>query len=225
MEDLPGASEFVQMNITRILPVLFFLLLGSAQADVYFFNTTDERLTYEVSLPNGDTKTGEIKEDRGYGPTQASFKNSKGDKTPFKVMGEDGSVLLQDTGAYARTFIIFKSAQGVKVQRASWYLSNGQSHKRMMTLFNATGKAVDFALIDEKEMRQISLQPGESKTVSAKNGFGGSSGFHHLKFATHRLDKAASAGYFVILHNDKRDAGEVQAENSGHITAPKGITD
>lgn len=210
----------------KLFALLFFaLLLGSAQADVYFFNATDERFTYEVTLPNGDTKTGEIKEDRGYGPSQTHFSNSKGDKTPFKVMREDGSLLAEDTGAYSRTFIIAKSASGVKMQRASWYTDNGQSHKRVMTLFNATEKPVEFDLVDQKEMRKISIAPGESKTVSSKNGFNGSSGFHDLKFASHRLEKAASSGYFVILYNDKRDPGEVQADNSGHVTAPRGVSD
>lgn len=214
------------MKILKNLVLFSALLLGTAQADVFFFNATDDRFTYEVVLPNGDTQAGEIKESRGYGPSQTSFENSKGDKTKFTVKDETGATVFEDTGAYARCFVIAKGEGGVKFERASWYLDNGQSHKRVMTLFNATDKPLTFDVIDEKEMRKIeNLAPGASTTIMAKNGFGGSSGFHHLKFATHRLDKAAKAGYFVMLYNDKRDPGEVQADNKGHITAPKGLSD
>jgi len=77
-------------------------------------------------------------------------------------------------------------------------------------------------LVDEQKMRSFNLGPGDEVTVEAKHGFSGSSGFHHLKFpGGHRLDNAVSSGYFVILYNDKRSPGKVQAANYGHLTMPR----
>ena len=210
----------------KIFLVLFMgFLCTAAQADIYIFNTLDERLTYEVTLPNGDTKKGDIKENTGYYPAQTSFKSERGQIVNFRVTSETGRSHLDVKGAYSQCFLIGKKNGKLLFKPVSWYLSNGQSHKRMMTIYNATGKPVQFKLIDEKEMRDISLGPGEETTVSSKNGFNGSSGFHHLKFPDgHRLDRAIQSGYFSILYMDKRSPGKIQADGYGHITIPKGIT-
>ena len=202
------------------------LLSGSALADIYIFNTTNDRFTYEMTLPNGDTKTGEIEAERGYGPAQSDF-SSGGQKTHFKVFQEDGSLLAEETATDYRTFIICDKSGTMKMERASWYQDNGQTHKRVIEFFNATDKPLTFDLIDEKEVgKGLTLQPGERQTYEAKNGFNGSSGYHDLKFADgYRSNKEAAAGYFVILHTDTRYPGQIKVTNSGHVTPPRGKSD
>lgn len=202
------------------------LLASPALADIYLFNTTGDQLTYEVTLPNGDTQKGVVKPTRGYGPEQTSFSNSA-PKLHFKVFNEDGSLLAEETATDYRTFIIGDQTGTMKMERASWYQDNGQVHKRVMEFYNATDKPLTFNLIDEKEVRKdLTLQPGERHTYLAKNGFGGSSGFHHLVFSDgQRVENQAQSGYFVVLHYDKRDPGKIVVTPSGWVTAPKGKAD
>lgn len=199
-------------------------LLTSAAADVYIYNTTDERMTYQVMLPNGDTKDGTIEEYRGYYPAQTTISTPEGRVTTFKVVSESGKTGVEVKAPYSRCFLIGKKNGKLEFRPVSWSMDNGQKHKREMVLYNATEVPQTFDLVDEKQMRKITLQPGEETTVEAKHGFSGSSGFHHLKFPDgHRLDNAISSGYFVILYMDSRSPGKVQAANYGHLTQPRNI--
>lgn len=211
---------------TRILTLLLLCLAaGPAGADVYILNTTDERMSYEVTLPNGDTSQGEILEDTGYGPKQTIISTPEGRTTTFKVFSETGESAVEVTAPPHRNYIIGIAGGGLKMEPISWNRDNGQSHKRTMTLYNATGAAQTFDIIDEKEIRKgITLQPGEMQSFPAKNGFSGSSGFHHLRFANgQRIDNAASSGGCMVLHHDKRYAGEVRVSPFGWVTMPKGV--
>lgn len=208
-----------------LLSLLVVLLACSAvHADVYIYNTTDERMTYQVLLPNGDTQDGVISEYTGYYPAQTNISTPEGTVTTFKVVSESGQSAIEVKAPYTRTYLISTKNGALQFRPVSWSLDNGQTHKREMTIFNATGAPQTFDLVDEKEMRNFTLQPGEEVTVPAKHGFGGSSGFHHLKFpGGHRLDNQISSGYFVILYMDKRSPGKVQAANYGHLTPPRGV--
>jgi hypothetical protein len=205
------------------------LLLGLAgalalpiSADIYIYNTTDERMTYQVVLPNGDTKDGVIGEDRGYGPEQATLTAPDGKLTTFKVMSESGGSNIEFKSPNNRCSIIGNRNGALQMRPVSWCSDNGQNHQRKLTIYNATGAVQTFDLVDEKQMRSLTIQPGDEVTVEAKNGFSGSSGFHHLKFpGGHRLDNAISSGYFTILYNDSRSPGKVQANNYGHLTMPR----
>lgn len=197
-------------------------LLPSAFGDVYIYNTTDEKMTYQVLLPNGDTKDGEVKENQGYYPAQTTITTPEGKPTTFRIKSESGNSSVEAQAPYARCYLLAKKDGKLIFKPVSWSLDNGQQHKRELTLFNATDAPQTFDLVDEKQLRNITLQPGEEKTVESKNGFSGSSGFHHLKFPDgSRLDNAISSGYFCILYYDKRSPGKVQAANYGHLTAPR----
>lgn len=207
----------------RILfSVLLLALCSAAQADVYIYNTTDERMTYQVLLPNGDTKEGVIKENTGYYPAQTTISTPEGKVTTFKVFSETGKSGMKVQAPYARSYLIGMKGGKLKFKAISWHRDNGQTQKRQMTIYNATGVSQTFDLVDEKELRKITLEPGEEKTVSAKHGFNGASGFHDLKFpGGHRLSKAISSGYYCILYMDKRSPGKVQADNYGHLAMPR----
>lgn len=210
----------------KILTSLFALgMWQAAWCDVYIYNTVDERMRYEIVQPNGDTKEGTIAEYAGYYPTQTTLSTPEGQVTTFKVYSESGESGIEVKAPYSRCYLIGKKDGSLKFEPVSWSLDNGQTQERAMVLYNATGTAQTFDLIDEKEMRKLTLGPGEKVKVPATHGFGGSSGFHHLKFADgSRLENQISAGYFVILYLDTRNPGKVQAANYGHLAAPKGIS-
>lgn len=202
----------------------FLTLMAPAQADVYIQNTTDERMTYQVKLPNGDTQDGIIAPYDGYYPVQTSIPGESGKVVSFKIVSESGQSSVEAKGSYSQTFVLFKKDGVMQFKPVSWSMDNGQTHKRAVTILNATGEPQEFSLIDEKEMRPLKLAPGEMINVPAKNGFGGSSGFHHLKFANgDRLDNAISAGTFNILYLDKRSPGKVQVDDYGYLAVPNGI--
>ena len=205
-----------------------FLLLAitsTAVADVYIYNTTDERMSYEVQLPNGDTQQGVIDENTGYYPTTTVISTKEGVISNITVKSESGDSAVQLKAPYSRCYMIGKKDGGLSLKPVSWSMNNGQTHKRELTIYNATGSTQTFALIDEKEMRELTIAPGDQVTVPAKNGFDGSSGFHHLKWADgYRLDRSASAGYFHILYMDKRSPGKVQIDDYGLLTIPRGVT-
>ena len=204
-----------------------FLLLtitSACLADVYIYNTTDERMSYQVQLPNGDTKDGVVEECTGYYPAQTTISTAEGVITNITIKSESGESAVQLKAPYTRCYLIGKKNGGLSLRPVSWSMDNGQTHKRELTIYNATGTTQTFALIDEKEMRNLTIEPGDEVTVPAKNGFSGSSGFHHLKWADgHRLDNAISSGYFTILYMDKRSPGKVQAANYGHLTPPRNV--
>lgn len=206
----------------KILISILFLSL-TAQADIYLYNTTDERMTFEVFFPNGDSKTGTVNEDRGYGPEQTTIPGGDGVITTFKLTSESGGSAVEVKAAPYRTYILAISDGGMKVLPVGWSMENGQTHVREMQIFNATGQPQTFDLIDEKEMRKgITIAPGKSQAFPSKNGFSGSSGFHHLKFANgKRVENQARSGDFVLLYNDKRYPGEVRVGCYGHLTAPR----
>ena len=212
------------MKNLLVLTLLVLALAPASLADVYIYNTTDERMTYQVQLPNGDTADGVIGETRGYGPEQTTISTKDGVITTIKVTSETGDSAVELKAPYSRCYLIGKKDGGLQLKPVSWSLDNGQTQKRELTIYNATGATQTFALIDEVEMRNITLEPGDQTTVPAKNGFGGSSGFHHLKWPNgHRLDKVISSGYFTIIFMDKRDPGKVRAGNYGHLASPRGV--
>lgn len=211
--------------LKKILFTATVLLLSlGAQADIYIYNTTDERLTYEVMFPNGDSKTGEVKEDTGYGPSQTTIPGAQGVLTSFKIMSESGGSGVEAKGSYSQAFILAIVDGSMRLLPVGWTMDNGQSHKREMVIFNATPTAQTFDIIDEKEVRKgITLEPGKKQTFPSKNGFGGSSGFHHIRFADgHRVENQASSGQFVLLYLDKREPGKVMVKSYCHLTAPNG---
>ncbi len=207
----------------RKLFIVLLLLSPLAHADIYLYNTTDERMSYEVFFPNGDSKTGTVGEDKGYGPEQTLIPSSAGMMTTFKLTSESGGSAVEVKAAPYRTYILAISEGGMKVLPLAWSQENGQTHVREMKVFNATGQPQTFDLIDEKEVRKgITIAPGTSQTFPSKNGFSGSSGFHHLKFANgKRVENEARSGDLVLLYNDKRYPGEVRVGCYGHLTAPR----
>lgn len=202
--------------------ILLCLLAAPAFASIHIINNSDERLTYAIMLPNGDTKEGEIEENRGYGPSSTVLDES-GEITVIRITSESGESTVELKAPKARGYLLDVVNGAMKITPISWYTDNGQSHKRVMKIYNGTGRPQTFDLIDEKEMRKgITLQPGETQEFAAKNGFGGSSGFHTLKFANgQRAESGAQAGYFVMLYNDKRYEGEVRVDGYGWLTPPR----
>lgn len=206
----------------HILLSLCFALapLATAGADVTIINTTDEPMTYQIKLPNGDTKDGEIKAYDGYSPGQTTLITPDGKVTAFKLTSESGNSSVEAKAPYARVFLIGKKDGKLQFRPVSWFMDNGQTHKRQATLYNATEETQSFDLIDEKEMRKITLQPGEETTVDAKHCFG--MGFFNLKFGDGtRLDSAVHAGRFNVLYLDKRSPGKVQAKDYGSLAMPR----
>lgn len=211
----------------NFLTLLFlFTLFGVAQADITIVNTLNDEMTYEVTLPNGDTKKGTIKPYSGYYPSNNSIPAKDDQQTTFKVFNEAGDLVGEETSPNVRLFVIFEDASGMKMQRVSWYKNNGQKHKRVITLLNATGQDQTFDVIDEKEVRNMSMKAGEIITFPAKNGKSGSSGFHDVRFPNGtRRDKSIAAGYFCIMYNDKRDTKGPSLDDYGHVTPPRGASD
>lgn len=211
------------MQNFKVLFVAFWLLVGTAHADIYIYNTTDEQMTYQVALPNGDTKDGVIAVNRGYGPAQTTLPAPKGVVTTFKIMSESGGSGVQVKAASSQCFLLAIVNGSMKILPISFSLDNGQTHKREMTIFNSTPTAQTFDIIDEKEVRKgITLEPGTSQTFPAKNGFSGSSGFHHIRFANgDRVENQARSGDYVLLYLDKRSPGKVQVGTYGHLTVPR----
>ncbi|MFA7481267.1 MAG: hypothetical protein WC314_12255 [Vulcanimicrobiota bacterium] len=210
-------------NLTLTL-LSFLAITATSLADVYIYNTTDERMTYQVQLPNGDTQDGVVKENTGYYPATTTISTKDGGITNITVKSESGESAVQLKAPYTRCYLIGKKDGGLQLKPISWSMDNGQTHKRELTLYNATGTTQTFSLIDEKEMRTLTIEPGSEVTVPAKYGFGGSSGFHHLKWADgHRLDNSVSAGSYHILYLDKRSPGKVQVDDYGLLTVPRNI--
>ena len=215
-------SEPRRMKIRNILAAC--LLLGmSAQADVYLYNTTDERMTWEVTLPNGDTKEGIVKEADQYGPVQTQIPGESGVVTVFRLKSESGGSAVEVKGTYSQLIALAIKDGGMRVVPLGWTANDGQAHRREMTLLNATGKPQTFDIIDEKEIRKgLTLAPGESQTYPAKNGFGGATGFHTIRFADgQRIENEMSGGGTGIMYLDSRQPGKVVIDNLGYVSTPR----
>jgi hypothetical protein len=189
---------------------------------MYIYNTTDERLTWEVSLPNGDTQSGEVKENVGYGPVQTTIPSPSGVTTTFRIKSESGNSGVEVKGSYSQFFVLAIVDGSMRVIPGGWTLAS-YPEKREIAILNVTGQPQTFDLIDEKEVRKgLTLQPGEKQTYPAKNGFGGSNGTHTLRFSDgKRLENAIGVGDFAIMFLDKRSPGQVQVKAFGNVTRPK----
>lgn len=199
--------------------VLLFSTLA-AQADIYVVNTTDERLTWELPLPNGDVKKGQISENTGYGPTRNTVPAQRGVVTTFRIISESGESKVEVKGTYTQVFVLAIKNGGMQVIPGGWTLQTSPE-KREMKVLNATGQAQTFDIIDEKEIRAgLTLQQGEAQTYPAKSGFT-SSGFHTFRFADgSRIENRYGMGDFLIMYLDKRSPGKVQIEEFGNVTDP-----
>ena len=199
------------------------MLLGCllpARADIYIYNTINERMGCQVVLPNGDTTDSVIEPDTGYGPSQTTLRTPRDKVTTFKVTSESGKSGMEQKSPDNRCYLVGTRDGKLIFRAVSWNMDNGQTQKREITFYNATGAPQSFGLVDEKEIRQFSIQPGEELTVEAKNGF--HAGNHHLKFADgSRQDSAVSAGHYAILYMDSRSPGKVQAKNFGWLAIPR----
>lgn len=210
------------MKLSHLLCALLLLSL-SAHADIYLYNTTDERMTWEVTLPNGDTKEGVVKEGNQYGPVQTQIPGESGVVTTFRLRSESGESAVEVKGTYSQLIALAIKDGSMRVIPLGWTADDGQLHKREMTILNATGKAQTFDIIDEKEMRkEITLAPGEKASYPTKNAFGGSRGFITIKFADgQRVENEMSDGGAGIMYLDSRNPGKVTIDNLGYVSAPR----
>lgn len=205
-----------------VFSICFFAALLPIHADVYIYNTIDERMNYKISLPNGDSSDGSIQECQGYGPRQTTLRTERDKVTTLKVFSESGNTSTEVKAPDMRNYLVGKKDGKLQFRAVSWNTDDGQKHRAEVTLYNATGSVQTFDLVDEKQMRRITLQPGEETTVEAKNGFDGS--FHHLKFPDgNRLDNAVRSGSYSILYLDSRSPGKVQAGDYGYVTPPRKV--
>lgn len=200
-----------------------FLALGlSAQADVYLYNATDERMKWEVALPNGDTKQGEIAEATQYGPEMTTIPaGEQGKVTPFRIIGESGPVELK--GSYTQVVFLVKKNGALSVVPLGWTGSNGQNHRREMTLLNVTDQPVTFDIIDAKEVRKgFTLAPGEHQTYPTKNPMDGYAQGKVTVSVTggERFDTPMTDGGAGIFYLDAY--GAVKMNNLGYVTPPSG---
>jgi hypothetical protein len=218
-------------RLPKIISV-FGLLAAPCYADLVLYNTTSQKMTYELVLPNGDVSRNEINPNTGYGPAQTMIRLDAAPSIRFSVKDEGGKSLGDIKCADNRVFLISDSGGTAKLTKISWYRDNGQAHKRLVQIFNATSEAVNFDLIDSKQVRKdIVLQPGELKQLDAMNGFSGSSGFHHIRFKdssgaeVNRMDSQVQASYFHIIYKDKRNSSpkDITVGTYGWLTPPKGV--
>jgi hypothetical protein len=105
-----------------------FLFLGlSAQADIYLYNTTDERMTWEVTLPNGDTKQGDVQEAGQYGPVQTTIPGESGLVTVFRIRSESGQSSVEVKGSYTQVLVLAIKDGVMKVVPLGWSGNTGQN--------------------------------------------------------------------------------------------------
>jgi hypothetical protein len=211
------------MKLYHLLAIFVTLAL-SAQADVYLYNTTNERMTWEVTLPNGDTKEGVVEEYRGYYPVQTTIPGQSDKITVFRLRSESGKSAVEVKGTYSQVIVLAIKDGGMRVLPLGWTLNSDQNHKREMTLLNATGQPQIFDIIDEKEVRKgLTLAAGQHATYPTLNPLGGSKGgFLTIRFADgQRVESVMSDGGVGVMYLDSREPGKVMIKNLGYITPPR----
>lgn len=221
------------MRSTFTAAILTLSLWASAAADIVIYNTVNEAMTYEFVLSNGDTKKGDILPNTGYGPQQSRLEVGDAKRTSFKVFNEEGKPVAQVSSPDERVFVLFQDGDSIKIDRVSWFRDNGQKHRRAFGLLNATEEPLYLDIIDAKTIRKdIVLKPGEKREFEAKNGFDGSSGWHHIRFKDNngselfRKDRAVGAGYFHVVFKKKGDNPNVfSVKDYGWLTPPRGYKD
>jgi len=203
------------------LIMLFLLLcswplLAAASTEIYIYNTTNERLTYSQTFPNGDTKTGEIKESSG-SYSDVTLRTNSGGVLTCRITSESGKSTVELKGTDSQVFLLVLKDGAMSVVSGAWTATNGQSQKREIRFLNVTGKPLNFDIIDEKEIRKVSLKDGYPETFPNK------SNIKALRFENgQREETPYQPGDFWLIYRDPNSftPDKIQLRNMGHLTPP-----
>lgn len=143
--------------------LLFLLIFLSwpvlaAPTEIYIYNTTNERFTYTQNFPNGDSKSGEIKECSAYSPESIVLRSQNSGALTCRINSESGKSSFELKGTDSQVFMLVLKNGLMSVVSGAWTANNGQAHKREIRFLNATGSSLKFDIIDEKEIRKASRE-------------------------------------------------------------------
>lgn len=204
--------------IRRILLLLVLCswpILAAPLVEIYIYNTTGERLTYTQNLPNGDSKTGEVKERSAYSPGEVTIREENTSAVTCRLGSESGKSAVEIKGTDSQVFVLVLKDGAMSVVSGAWTATNGQSQKREIRFLNATGRPLNFDIIGEKEIGKASIQQGHSETYPAK------SGLMSLRFESgQREENQFRPGEFWLLYTENDAPDKIQCKNLGHLTPP-----
>ena len=205
------------MKLAKTLIIL--LLLGAcASADVVLYTTVKTPLRYESSA-----ESGALNPYKGNSPVRTAIKNAKGDKTPFKIVNAEGTVLFSGTGAYSQTYFISDTPDGPRCSEVSWNMFNGQTLGKTFRLYNATTRPLSFAVEDGGgKGAQQTLASGQSVDLSGANPLRNDLFTLHFE-GGQELKSTVKLGRLTVLYANDRDPDKVQGYELGHLHPPGGI--
>ncbi len=188
--------------------------MAAASTEIYIYNTTNERLTYTQSFSNGDNKTGEIKESSN-GPSSVRLWTQNSGVLTCRITSESGKSTFELKGTDSQVFLLVLKDGAMSVVSGAWTGTNGQTQKREIRFLNVTGKPLNFDIIDEKEIRKVSVKEGYAETFSAKNPL------MTLRFENgQREENQFRPGEFWLLYTDSYKPDKIQFKNMGYTTPP-----
>jgi hypothetical protein len=169
-----GAELFLMQKHTPFVLLLLFLLTGQGFADVFIRTTVNERLSYEISLPNGDVQKGVVRECGSGGwhfedirlsgkePVVVQFATDAGAKAKVKVPAD-------------HELLVYVGANGkLNIDDIGFGVSGSQKAPNIFKVFNLTGQSITFDLVDQKEVRKgNALGQAEVKQFDGRNAFDG----------------------------------------------------
>jgi len=97
-------------------------LLAAASTEIYIYNTTNERLTYSQSFPNGDNKTGEIKESSGGYSSVRLWTQNSGVLT-CRITSESGKSTVELKGTDSQVILLVLKDGAMSVVSGAWTAS------------------------------------------------------------------------------------------------------
>ncbi len=191
------------------------LALPASAAEIYIYNFTNERLNYTQNFPNGDSKSGVIKErsDSTYGDARIT---SSGSVVTCRVSSESGKSTVELKGTDSQVFLVVLKNGAMSIVSGAWTATNGQTQKREIRFLNATGKPVNFDIIDEKEIRKASVDQGHAETYPDKNTI------TSLRFESGQREDYCriQPGDFWVLFTENNKPEKILLQLLGHTTPP-----
>ncbi len=191
------------------------MILPNRKFEIYIYNTTNERLTYTQSFPNGESKSGELKERSAYSPEQITLRAQNSGVLTCRITSESGKSAVELKGTDSQVFLFVLKDGTMSVVSGAWTATNGQTQKREIRFLNVTGKPLNFDIIDEKEIRKASVEQGHAETYSAKIGL------MTLRFENgQREENQFRPGEFWLLFTENGAPDKILFKNLGHLTPP-----
>lgn len=132
-----------------------------------------------------------------------------------RVSSESGKSTVELKGTDSQVFVVVLKNGAMSIVSGAWTGTNGQTQKREIRFLNATGRPINFDIIDEKEIRKASVDQGHAETYPEKYPITA------VRFESgQREENYFQPGDLWLLYTENNKPEKILFKQLGHMTPP-----